>query len=338
MTLKKSTEKQLKRKQLFGIAEWYGRLYRGLSDAERKVLVAVPYGTLVCPFLADVPSLGPKSGKLTCSKAGGVCSLRNFHEPESTQDLSFGPISATCPNRFLERGVVVRHIGELLLGTESPAFAKELPFLKRPISGKTDQAIDETLADQDSQELALVDAGAEDVGRIDLVLVNPDDPSVWCAVEFQAVYFSGAEMGVDYAAIKAHDGNGIPMPAKGRRPDFRSSGPKRLMPQLMIKVPALRRWGHKMVVVVDEPFFAALDPMEEASHVSNSDIVWVVTKFDDSQGVGNSDLKIVRTVNTTLESAVKGLTAGRPTTLPEFEQKLSSKIAPTFPPPPPAAS
>ena len=337
MTLKTSIKKT-KPKQLFGIAEWYGRLYRSLSDAERKSLVSAPYGTLPCPFLADVPTLGPKSGKLTCSKSGGVCSLRNFHEPESTEELSFGPISATCPNRFLEGGVVVRHIGKLLLGTESPAFAKELPFLKRPLSGKADQAIDETLADQDSQELALVDAGAEDVGRIDLVLVNPDDPANWCAVEFQAVYFSGAEMGVDYTAIKAFTGNGIPLPAKGRRPDFRSSGPKRLMPQLMIKVPALRRWGHKMVVVVDEPFFDALDPMEVAGHVSNSDIVWVVTKFDDSLGVGNAELQIVKTVNTTLESAVKGLTAGRPTTLPEFEQKLASKVAPTFPPPPPTAS
>lgn len=319
-----------KPKQLFGIAEWYGRLFRRLSDAERKQLVTAPYRSLSCPFLNHVPKLGPKNKNLNCSKVGGVCSLRNFHEPDSASELSFGPISATCPNRFLEGAIVIRHIGTLLLGTENPWFAKELPFLRRPRSPKTNQAVDETLAELEAQELALVDAGSEDVGRIDLVLVNPEDTDKWCAVEFQAVYFSGAEMGVDYAAIKAYMGNGIPMPAKARRPDFRSSGPKRLMPQLMIKVPTLRRWGHKMVVVVDEPFFDALDVMEEADHISNSDIVWVVTRFDDSAENGDAELVIAKTSCTTLEAAVKGLTAGRPTTLPEFEQKLDSKITAIF--------
>lgn len=88
--------------------------------------------------------------------------------------------------------------------------------------------------------------------------------------------------------------------------------------------------GHKMVVVVDEPFFDAMDPMEEADHVSNSDIVWVVAEFDDSLGVSQTPLVIAKTVFTTLESAVKGLTAGQPTTLPEFEERLSSKTARAF--------
>jgi hypothetical protein len=276
-------------------------------------------------------ALGPKSGKLNCTKRGGVCSLRNFHEPTAEGDLSFGPITATCPNRFLEQGIVIKHIAELLLGTDAPLFAKELPFLKRPKSALAEAAVEETLEDAELEDSGLLDSGSEDVGRIDLVLVNPNDRDKWCAVEVQAVYFSGAEMASDYPDILAYSGNGVPLPAKGRRPDFRSSGPKRLMPQLMIKVPTLRRWGHKMVVVVDEPFFDAMDPMEQADHISNCDIVWVVAKFDDSLGVSAAPLTVAKTVLTTLENAVKGLTAGQPTTLPEFEEKLDSKTAAAFP-------
>lgn len=329
---KASIAKTTKKKQYYGIGEWYGRLYRNLSDADRKTFVNYKNTKIVCPFLNQVPTLGPKSGNLNCSKPGGVCSLRNFHEPSGSEELSYGPITATCPNRFLENGVVVRHIGELLLNTEAPLFAKELPFLRRPQSSTATASVEETLAelDEETDGTALTEAGSEDVGRIDLVLVNPDDAERWCAVEVQAVYFSGGKMSADYDVIKLHTGNGMPMPGKARRPDFRSSGPKRLMPQLMIKVPTLRRWGKKMVVVIDEPFFHAMDAMEEADHISNCDIVWIVAKFDDDLGAGDASISVGRTVYTTLENAVKGLTAGQPTTLPEFEQKLDKKTAPIF--------
>lgn len=333
----KTPKKQLKKsKQIYGIGEWYGQLYRSLTHTQRKLFASTKNTDVPCPFLNQVPALGPKSGKLNCNKAGGVCSLRKFNEPTATDDLTFGPITATCPNRFLEEGTVVKHIGKLLLETESPLFAKELPFLKRPRSPVAQAAVEETLEEAELEELGLVDSGTEDVGRIDLVLVNPSNREKWCAVEVQAVYFSGASMASDYKEIEVYTGNGIPMPVESRRPDFRSSGPKRLMPQLMIKVPALRRWGHKMVVVVDEPFFNAMDPMEEADHVSNCDIVWVVAKFDDSLGVAAAPLKIAETIFTTLESAVKGLTSGQPTTLPDFEEKLSSKVGTVFPPDKPA--
>lgn len=318
-----------KPKQLYGIAEWYGHLYRSLDHTARLAL-ADTSEKRICPFIAQVPSLGPKNGNLNCNKPGGVCSLRNFHEPDSEGDLSFGPITVTCPNRFLEQGVVVRHVAGLLLKTDSPRFAKELPFLKRPRSAVAQQAIEETEREESTTPDVKGGANAEDVGRIDLVFVHPDDISEWCAVELQAVYFSGGEMSKDYAVIKSFSGNGIPMPGVARRPDFRSSGPKRLMPQLMIKVPSLRRWGKKMVVVIDQPFFDAMDHMEEADDVSNADIVWVVAEIDDSAGYGSGELKIARTVLTTLEDAVKGLTAGRPTTKLAFESRLAAKIANVF--------
>jgi hypothetical protein len=95
----------------------------------------------------------------------------------------------------------------------------------------------------------------------------------WAALEIQAVYFSGATMGAEFHLLRHHEATGVPFPAGHRRPDYRSSGPKRLMPQLQIKVPSLRRWGKKMAVVVDEGFFGALGKMDEVKDVSNCDIV-----------------------------------------------------------------
>lgn len=318
-----------KPKQLYGIAEWYGHLYRSLDQAKRLELADTSRAR-ICPFIEQVPSLGPKNGSLNCNKKGGVCSLRNFHEQGSEGDLSFGPVTVTCPNRFLERGVVVRHIANLLLETETPRFAKELPFLKRPRSETAQQAIEETEDDASVSLEMLSGVETEDVGRIDLVFVHPEDIGEWCAVELQAVYFSGGEMSKDFAVIKSFAGNGVPMPGAARRPDFRSSGPKRLMPQLMIKVPSLRRWGKKMVVVIDKPFFDAMDRMDQADDISNADIVWVVAEIDDDRSHGVGELTIANTVMTTLEDAVKGLTAGRPTTKSAFEARLASKISSLF--------
>jgi hypothetical protein len=322
--------------QRYGIGEWYGLRFAGLSEADRILLANTKSKSRDCPYLVQVPSLGPKNKSLLCSKASGVCSIRNFQEPTTQNpDITFGELTTTCPIRFLEHGIIIEHIAKTLLDTTAPLFAKELPFLRRPKSAAASAAV----ADDEQEDLELsfttaaVDLGKEDVGRIDLVFVHPDDMNKWCAVEMQAVYFSGGEMSQDVTAIKAWSGNGIPMPAGIRRPDFRSSGPKRLMPQLMIKVPTLRRWGKKMVVVVDKAFFGAMDVMVRADHVSNCDIVWVVVRYDEVPGSATATLAIHETFFTTLEEAIIGLTAGSPTTLPEFETKLQEKIKPVLPMP-----
>lgn len=332
-----------KNRKFFGIAEWYGQLYRSMSLEGAQRLAVVPSKHELCPYFGQVPALAPRKGEnLNCNKAGGVCSIRNFRTGEDGGiDFSRSPISATCPNRFLERGEILRHIGSKILQTDNPKFAKEIPFLKRhgelhvdeesvpdvePVDDLTGNDIDaaDDLTDP-------TDPKREDVGKIDLVLVNPDKRDEWCAVEIQAVYFSGAKMSSDLKLIRAHTGNDLPGPAAGRRPDFRSSGPKRLMPQLMIKVPTLRRWGKKMVVVVDQPFFGSMACMERVDHISNSDIVWLVVKFDDGGPGSTAELKVVEMVLTTLEESIKGLTAGRPTSLQEFQDKISTKAAPSFP-------
>ena len=300
-------------KAFYGTGEWYGDLFRNLSTDQRQKLLE-PTDKPTCRFLADTPALAPMAG-MSCSKPGGVCTLCNFIQ--GPDGLRFGPLTATCPNRFLEGGLIVRTIGRLLLGTETPLIAKEIPFLKRVVNGMA----------SDSSDVRATGESETDVGYIDMVCAHPNGDRIdWCAVELQAVYFSGSAMAKDRRIIKAHQGQDIPQPGGARRPDFRSSGPKRLMPQLQIKVPTLRRWGKKMVVVVDEPFFQAIGPMDCVGDISNCDIVWLVVRFEVMGTSGNAEMSVAGTYFTTLERAVEGLTAGVPTTLTDFESKLLTKL------------
>lgn len=176
----------------------------------------------------------------------------------------------------------------------------------------------ERLRQQEGEETA-------DVGKIDMILIHPNKTRFsWCALEMQAVYFSGDAMSRDFKAIATHQDAALPFPVGRRRPDFRSSGPKRLMPQLQIKVPTLRRWGKKMAVVVDASFFGAMGEMDHVSDISNCDIVWFVLRYNEDKGQAALQLDEVRF--TTLERTVEGLTAGNPVSLMEFEKRIRHKL------------
>ncbi len=206
----------------YGIGEWFGRLYTALSPDERRTYASEAgrkTPTVQCPFRASCSSFDPRAvpGKGTnCTKQGGVCSLREYKQTVtrgSTAVAPAGSLRTTCPHRFLEDGEIFKWVGEVLLGTSAPLVLREIGFLEA--------------------------AGGGDVGYIDSVLVHPTQlPIHWCALEIQAVYFSGANMGVEFETLQ-RDLSSVPFPAGDRHPDYRSSGPKRLMPQLQIKV--LRR-------------------------------------------------------------------------------------------------
>ena len=181
----------------------------------------------------------------------------------------------------------------------------------------------ESLVSTDADEEGEEEKDREAVGRIDTILIHPDKPSEWCALELQAVYFSGPGMPSHLAQYAS--ATGLMFPDKQRRPDFRSSGPKRLMPQLQTKVPTLRRWGKKMAVVVDAPFFKSLGPMVAIPHLSNSDIAWFVVDYDPATGA----VSLMKTVFTTLESSVEALTAGIPKSREAFEEKLAGLLTAT---------
>ncbi len=280
----------------FGIGESYGRTADTIPVGELRQLVGLRRGTRPYPFRSD---------RRGCIKNGGICSLRLYSDSDGTARRVDGPEShlrVTCPYRFHQGGDVFRWVGEALLNSPNPSMVGEVGFLQS-------------------------DTGS-DVGRIDMVMAaeGPAQSLDWCALEIQAVYFSGDEMGADFRQIQGHNELGFPFPAGRRRPDYRSSGPKRLMPQLQIKVPTLRRWGKKMAVVVDRPFYDAIGDMAEIPHVSNGDIVWFVVRLEEDAQTGTHRLVRDSIHVTTLERATEGLTGGNPVSKEEFETRIRAKL------------
>jgi hypothetical protein len=304
--------------QRFGIGEWYGYSYAAADREFRRKCLAQQVKTdeerLLCPFRSR------EGHPFPCNKKGGVCSLCLY---ERAPDGTFTPVEgdqgslrASCPNRFHEDDHVFSWAGEIILGISTPRKVSEVGFLEsfRTLDG---------------------DEGA-DVGRIDMILVDEahltDYVLPWAALEIQAVYFSGAEMGKEFTAIRedlAAGGDGYVFPTANRHPDYRSSGPKRLMPQLQIKVPTLRRWGKRMAVVVDRSFFSSIGTMSTFDHISNADIAWFIVDFASVDGEPRYTLTKHAVFYTTLEDAVIGLTGGTAVTMPEFERRIREKCGVT---------
>lgn len=299
----------------YGIGEWYGRLLVDLHPTERVRLAKLQFQPKKQRPIVACPFRGSKGANLACTKEGGVCTLRLYQSDPTSSLVTIAPGDAgalvtLCPYRFQEAQAVHAWIGETLLNTANPLIASEVGFLEQ-----------ETEEDNEGGSNS-----RRDVGRIDRVLVHPSlSPLTWCAVEMQAVYFSGRSMKKEFEALRLYDGEELPFPAAHRRPDFRSSGPKRLMPQLQIKVPTLRRWGKKMAVVVDHSFFNALGKMEEVKDISSSDIAWFVVSYEEKNGKATLRRNSVKL--TTLERAVEGLTGGEPVALSEFEARIREKLA-----------
>jgi hypothetical protein len=209
----------------FGIGEWYGRSLVGLTAKERLQFAELQFssdGTIpTCPF-KSVP----------CWKKGGVCSLRSYQRVKSTGQIAIDARGSTfrtvCPTRFEQSNEIYRWIGEVVLSNANAVPIGQVNFLERvPLIGGPS---------------AEGTSALKEVGRIDNVLVIPNSsPLQWCAVEIQAVYFSGRNMKLHFAEVRDGDPAVLPFPGHHRRPDYRSSAPKRLMPQLQIKVPTLSR-------------------------------------------------------------------------------------------------
>lgn len=306
--------KKAKVRNRYSIGEWYGNGFELLTPKERftRALAELQTDGIIgnpCPFQADAK----------CNKKGGVCSLRQYQQIDRGQVLGVGHVITTCPNRFLESSDIFRWVGETLLQTSEPIVLSEIGFLDRL---RTEEKPDEE--EQDARDF---------IGRIDNVLVHPSrEPMDWCALELQAVYFSGKSMTNEFKMLAEGEMEALPFPAQHRRPDWRSSGPKRLLPQLQTKVPTIRTWGKKMAVVIDEAFFKSLVGLKREKHLSNSEIAWFVVGFDPKPG----GWKLVKrdVVFTKLDASVESLTGGVPLSREIFEGQLRQKlegIAPSHP-------
>jgi hypothetical protein len=312
----------------FGIGEWFGKNVMKMTGAERQAFakeVLKPKKLRTpqpCPFQATKVNA-------MCSKDGGVCSLRLYaHQPHPGPGPNEGramgvpvegpqgELRATCPYRFHDKKMAFNWVGDVVLNDPTPHLVGEVGFLEAAATTDAD--------------------GGDDVGRIDMILVKSGapvgHPMEWAALEIQAVYFSGQAMRGEFEAFADPSVDWVIFPAAKRRPDYRSSGPKRLMPQLQIKVPTLRRWGKKMAVVVDQAFFDSIGEMDKVDHISNADIAWFVVKFAEVGDGSQMSMVQDKVRYTTLERSVEGLTGGKPVTLPVFQARIEDKIVHPAPP------
>ncbi|NJM34826.1 MAG: hypothetical protein HC850_09085 [Rhodomicrobium sp.] len=178
-----------------------------------------------------------------CTKASkndplGICSLG-----------SDGRATVLCPVRFIDRN-------RIFIDAARMAFGPGVRFGAVP-------------------EVRILRIGSKKIGKVDFLLARLDEENQvkdFAAVEVQAVYFSGGGMRPQFQHFL--DTGALP-DEPGRRPDYRSSAQKRLMPQLALKVPVFRRWGKRFFVVVDQLFFQALPRMKECA-AANTEITWLV--------------------------------------------------------------
>lgn len=325
----------------YGIAEWFGKDITALSPEERQAFgqLSVQQMETAVRSLADAPPCPFLSTLLPgarCNKKGGVCSIRKYAQgPEDSGTTVEGDkIVTICPTRFIQevedgKSLFV-WISEKMLDVANPTVVKETPFLRKVSDVRLPPAPAE------NPELAeAVEAEAEEekkAGRIDWIVVNPASMNAadleWAAVETQALYFSGGKMKVEFDAY-AVTPSPLLFPAGKRRPDYRSSGPKRLSPQLDVKVPVLRNWGKKVAIVIDRFFFENMNSLDDAfararderARRDNADIVWFIVDYDDQLR-----LRAGPVIYTTLDSSRRALNATEPLAKVDFTNNLKSVI------------
>lgn len=332
----------------YGIAEWFGRDVTIMSSDERERAAGIALGHIkekpVCPFMTTLTS-EPK-----CNKKGGVCTIRKY-EVGSDGEIVIqkdGIVATVCPARFLgknqEGHSALRWVSTKMLDTEQATIVKETPFLQQLLSSAAKQKrhkasfqpdLDISYSDSDSDSSpkdALPDEGKK-AGRIDWLLMDSatignSDPK-WCALETQAVYFSGDNMGAEFSAY-LNAPRSVIFPVGFRRPDYRSSGPKRLAPQLSVKVPVLRGWGKKVAVLVDRYFFESMCDLPEAysrgrndsEKRDNCEVAWFVVDYDQNMKLILKEIRF-----STLTASVDALNATEPMSKEKFNIDLNKLVS-----------
>lgn len=229
-----------------------------------------------------------------CSKKGGVCSI---------QAKEGAPV-ITCPRRFDQNHLLPRWLARIV-GFPDVYLATEVPFMRSPSTQRA-------------------------AGRIDLVVARDEKASSWFGLEVQAVYFSGKGMQEDFEMLRHNAEERPPQPTAVRRPDWRSSSAKRLMPQLQIKAPTLRQWGTKLAVAVDQPFFEAVGgPTDDPSRdLNDGDIVWLVPRIASDYQLVEHYWEVL-----SLEESSAKLRAAQTVKRREFEKVLRTKLQRIVDPP-----
>lgn len=250
----------------------------------------------------------------TCPFRGTQCTKVSKTDPLGICSFSDGHSAAVvCPVRFLEQNRIFRDAGWLAFGNGVKIAAfPEVRILKiEGENGENDRKI----------------------GKVDFLLGQIVDGEVidFAALEVQAVYISGTSVRPNFDEFLATQGPSNSYAPVDRRPDFRSSAQKRLVPQLQLKVPVFRRWGKKFFVVVDSQFFSALPGFPRTSS-SNSELTWL--SYPVEKAGLDFKMKDPDIVYSHWDDVANALREGEPPEpeeiLAELQEKLSSKRPPTI--------
>jgi hypothetical protein len=242
-----------------------------------------------------------------CRFRNGPCNKSSKTDPIGICSVSDGKEAASlCPIRFLEGGRIFNDASRIAFGhAASFAIFPEIRILQVP----------------DPKKLG----NFKKIGKVDFVLGKIVDQQVvdFCAVEVQSAYFSGTET---RSALKYFIANrNFGMLDTFRRPDFRSSAQKRLIPQLQLKVPVFRRWGKKFFVVVDTKFFKSL-PDFPTTTPANSELTWLVYPFSNTEGA--YEMQEVAPIYTDWADVETSLREGRAPDPSEVLAELQLKFKP----------
>lgn len=275
----------------YNIAEWFGEPFASMTPQRRQQLAAVAIDKTLaplCPF---------QRGEKQCKKKGGVCSMQRYQHREGRIDKPIGTPVIMCPKRFNQFDLTPQWLKDIVKFDEV-FLAPEVPIMRSPSTGKS-------------------------AGRLDFVLARDDTATQWFGLEIQAVYFSGKKMATDFERLLKDSGHPPPEPTELRRPDWRSST-KRLMAQLQTKAPTLKKWGTKLAVAVDQPFFQSIGGKSEAASqdLNKGSIIWLIPRISRKFQLERFHWEVMSLE----DSSVKLLSAEDTVTREEFEAVLRKKL------------
>lgn len=241
-----------------------------------------------------------------CRFRDSVCTKSSKTDPLGICTLSDGEFAtALCPVRFLERDQIFIDAAKLAFGpgVEFAVFP-EIRILKIPSR------------EEDVEKK---------IGKVDFLIGHIKGGVVadFAAVEVQAVYFSGTSIRSTFDRFLL--GEELTDEQITRRPDFRSSAQKRLIPQLMLKVPVFRRWGKKFFVVVDTLFLKSLPPFPTVPR-SNSELTWLGYPIKKSEH-GSYSLGVPEVFPTLWDDVATSLREGVPPLMDEITSELQMKLS-----------
>jgi Restriction endonuclease NotI len=240
-----------------------------------------------CPFRNSPCTKSSKTDPI------GICSLSDGNEAASL-----------CPVRFVEADRIFDDAARQAFGDGANyGIFPEIRILK----------------------IAADDEGARDrkIGKVDFVIgcIQSGEVTDFAALEVQAVYFSGGEIRSPMNYFLEHER--LDISNSHRRPDFRSSAQKRLVPQLQLKVPVFRRWGKKFFVVVDTQFFRELPTFAHTTRM-NSEVTWLCYPL--AKSGANYSMQDVQIVYSEWDEVQNSLREGTPPEPAEIVKELQTKL------------